>query len=604
MAANLVKFVYAASATPEQIAAFDSNTIYFIGNPRQIYKGSTLYDGGAASVAADLATLESYIGTLPVAGDYEDLIDYIEKSIAAGDQTVMSAVTTLDNSLAAIAKSGAAADASIEDTAGNFTATDVEGALAELYTAIGTGGTNAAVTVTKTAGGASDSYAYRYTFSQGGTAITNGVIDIAKDMVATDGTLVHPTAENPITIDGQQVTSGAFIAMTIANGDTFYINVADLIEYNSVSNTDEITLTDNNHTITATVGEIAASKIIYQAAEGATPAKTVAQAINALESAVGTGGSVDQKIQNAVHALDADLDATAGSVVTGITQVDGVITGVDEVALTAQNVVYGSSNVKAALDTIGTIPATATATTVVDYVDEKTGAGVAALNADLDATLAATDTDAEAVAVVTGVTEVEGVITAVDSVAADKAGAATRAKTELIGQSGDAASANTIFGAKAYADGVVADLDADLDAVTDATETDAEKVAVVTGITQVDGELTAVDSIDVDKAGAATRAKNAVIGSASDDSTAATIYGAKAYADSVVGSAVADLDADLDASGTAQHAGVFVVSGVTQVDGEITAVDSTEVEVAGAAAAAEQAAKDYTDAALTWGTLA
>ena len=604
MAANLVKFVYAASATPEQIAAFDSNTIYFIGNPRQIYKGSTLYDGGAASVAADLATLESYIGTLPVAGDYEDLIDYIEKSIAAGDQTVMSAVTTLDNSLAAIAKSGAAADASIEDTAGNFTATNVEGALAELYTAIGTGGTNAAVTVTKTAGGVSDSYAYRYTFSQGGTAITNGVIDIAKDMVATDGTLVHPTTENPITIDGQQVTSGAFIAMTIANGDTFYINVADLIEYNSVSSSDEITLTDNNHTITATVGEIAASKIIYQAAEGSTPAKTVAQAINALESAVGTGGSVDQKIQTAVQALDADLDATAGSVVTGITQVDGVITSVDEVALTAQNVTYGSSNVKAALDTIGTIPASATAITVVDYVDEKTGAGVAALNADLDATLAATDTDAEAVAVVTGVTEVEGVITAVDSVAADRAGAATRAKTELIGQSGDAASANTIFGAKAYADSVVADLDADLDAVTDATETDAEKVAVVTGVTQVDGELTAVDSIDVDKAGAATRAKNAVIGSASDDSTAATIYGAKAYADSVVGSAVADLDADLDASGTTQHAGVFVVSGVTQVDGEITAVDSTEVEVAGAAAAAEQAAKNYTDAALTWGTLA
>ena len=604
MAANLVKFVYAASATPEQIAAFDSNTIYFIGNPRQIYKGSTLYDGGAASVAADLATLESYIGTLPVAGDYDDLIDYIEKSIAAGDETVSGLVTTLDNSLAAIAKSGAAADASIVDSAGNFTATNVEDALAELHTAIGTGGTNAAVTVTKVAGGASDSYAYRYTFSQGGSEITNGVIDIAKDMVATDGTLVHPTSENPITIDGQQVTSGAYIAMTIANGDTFYINVADLIEYNSVASTDEITLTDNNHTVTATVGEIAASKIIYQAAEGQTPAKTVAQAINALESAVGTGGSVDQKITNAVQALDADLDATAGSVVTGITQVDGVITNIDEVALTAQNVAYGTSNVKAALDTIGTIPSTATATTVVDYVDEKTGAGVAALNADLDAELAVTDTDTEAVAVVTGVTEVEGVITAVDSVAADKAGAATRAKVAIIGQSGDAASADTIYGAKAYADDIVADLDADVDATTDATVTDAEKVAVVTGVTEVDGVITAVDSIDVDLAGAATRAKNAVIGSASDTADAATVYGAKAYADSIVTNGLADLDADLDASGTAQHAGVFVVSGVTQVDGEITSVDSTEVEVAGAAAAAEQAAKDYTDAALTWGTLA
>lgn len=592
MAANLVKFVYAASATPEQIAAFDNNTIYFIGNPRQIYKGSTLYDGGAASVAADLATLESYIGTLPVSGEYDDLIDYIEKSIAAGDQTVMNAVTTLDNSLAAIAKSGAAADASIVDSAGNFAATNVEDALIELHNAIGTGGTNAAVTVTKTAGGANDNYAYRYVFSQGGTAITNGTIDIAKDMVATDGTLVHPTAENPVTIDGQQVTSGAYIAMTIANGDTFYINVADLIEYNSVASTNEITLTDTNHTVTATVGEIAASKIRYD------ENKTVAQAINALESAIGTGGSVDQKIQTAVQALDADLDATAGSVITGITEVDGVITGIDEIALTAQNVAYGNSNVKAALDTIGTIPATATATTVVDYVDEKTGAGVAALNADLDATLAATDTDTEAVAVVTGVTEVEGVLTAVDSVAVDRAGAATRAKATLIGQSGDAASADTIYGAKAYADAAVADLDADVDAVTNATVTDAEKVAVVTGVTEVDGVITAVDSIDVDLAGAATRAKNAVIGSASDTANAATIYGAKAYADSVVAGGLADLDADLDASGTAQHAGVFVVSGVTQVDGELTSVDSTEVEVAGAAAAAEQAAKNYADSLL------
>jgi hypothetical protein len=595
MAANLVKFVYAASATPEQIAAFDSNTIYFIGNPRQIYKGSTLYDGGAANVAADLATLESYIGTLPVSGDYTDLIDYIDKSIAAGDETVMNAVTTLDNSLAAVAKSGAAADVSVADTAGKLDSTNVEAALAELVSKIESGGEAGAVTVTKTVGGANDSFVSKYTFSQGGTPITNGEIEIGKDLVATNGQLVDQDGEG---------NSGTFIKMTIANGTPFYINVADLIEYNSVQSNNEITLTDTNHKIEATVGEIAASKIVYKAAEGANPKQTVAEAINALESAVGTGGSVDQKIQNAVEALDADLDATAGSVVTGITQADGVITGIDEVALTAQNVAYGASNVKAALDTIGTIPATATATTVVDYVDEKTGAGVAALNADVDATLAATDTDTEAVAVVTGVTEVEGVITAVDSIAADKAGAATRAKAAVIGQAGDAAAADTIYGAKAYADAAVADLDADVDAVTDATVTDAEKVAVVTGVTEVDGVITAVDSIDVDLAGAATRAKNAVIGTASDTADAATVYGAKAYADSIVTNGLADLDADLDATGTAQHAGVFVVSGVTQVDGELTAVDSTEVEVAGAAAAAEQAAKDYTDAALTWGSLA
>lgn len=417
MPANLVKFVYAASATPQQIAAFDSNTIYFIGNSRQIYKGSTLYDGGSADIAADLATLESYIGTLPVDSSYTDLIDYINKSIAAGDTTVTNLVTTLDNSLATVAKSGAAADVSLADSSGNFAAENVEGALAELYTAIGTGGTNSAVTITKTTGGPNDNYAYRYVFSQGGSTINNGTIDIAKDMVATNGELIHPTAQNPITIGGQQVTSGTYIAMTIANGDTFYINVADLIEYNSVSNTDEITLTDTNHTISATVGEIAASKIRYSQNQ------TVAQAINALETASSTG--VDTKISTEINKLDADLDATAGSVITGITETNGKITHIDEVALTATNVAYGQTTVGAALDTIGIIPGTSSATTVVGYIDEKVGAGVSTLDADLDAS---GTPQHSGVFVMSGVTEVDGIITSVDSTEVEVAGAAAAAQ--------------------------------------------------------------------------------------------------------------------------------------------------------------------------------
>ena len=420
MPANLVRFVYAASATPQQIAAFDANTIYFIGNTHQIYKGTTLYDGGASDVTADLATLESYIGDLPVGEGYDDLIDYIDKSIAAGDTTVTGLVTTLENSLADVAKSGAAADVAIADTAGNFAATTVEDALGELYTAIGSGGTSAAVSITKTAGGANDNFAYRYTFSQGGSQIANGVIDIGKDMVATNGQLVHPTSQNPITIDGNQVTSGTYIAMTIANGDPFYINVADLIEYNSVNSTDEITLTDTNHTISATIGEIAASKIIYTPADGATPAVTVAQKLNALESAIGSGVAAE------IQKLDADLDAAAGNVITGITEVDGKITHIDEIALNAQNVAYGASTVSAALNTIGTIPSTATATTVVDYIDEKTGDGINSLNADLDASGTAAHSG---VFVMSGVTQVNGELTAVDSVEVEVAGAAAAAQT-------------------------------------------------------------------------------------------------------------------------------------------------------------------------------
>lgn len=522
MANNLVKFVYVpGTVTADQIAAFDANTVYFIAGSHQIYKGTVLYDGGSSSAAEDLATLREQIGSLPVSQEYTDLIDYIDKQIAAGDTANSAEVTALDNSLAAVAKSGAAADVSVADAGGLLDATTVEGALAELAGAVADAETASAVTVTKTIGGANDTFVSKYTFSQGGTPITNGEIEIGKDLVATNGELVDA--------DGSG-NSGTFIKMTIANGTPFYINVADLIEYNSVESTTEITLTDTNHKISATVGEIAASKIIYKAAQGGEPAQTVAQAINALESAVGDG--VDNKITAAIGELDSSATATAGSALTGITMTDGKITGSTEVALTADNITYGAGTAKAALDTIGTIPATSEATTVVGYIDEKVGAGVSALDADVDAALGAGDTDAEAVAVVTGVTEVDGVITGVDSVAADKAGAATRAKAEVIGQAGDLAAADTIYGAKQYADDAVA----------------------------------------------------AALSDINDD--------------------IAALDADLDATGTAQHAGVFVMSGVTQVDGKLTAVDSVEVDAAGAAATAEQNAKDYVDAALTWGSLA
>lgn len=155
------------------------------------------------------------------------------------------------SSLATVATTGAAANVSIADAGNLITATNVEAALQEIVTNLNNANTANAVTVEKTTGGANDTYAYRYVFKQGGTALTNGTIDIAKDMVATSGSLVHPTAQDPITIGGESVTSGAYIAMNIANGDTFYINVADLIEYNTFSDTDTmIKVTDTNHTIT------------------------------------------------------------------------------------------------------------------------------------------------------------------------------------------------------------------------------------------------------------------------------------------------------------------------------------------------------------------
>lgn len=67
---------------------------------------------------------------------------------------------------------------SISDEGNIFTSTTVEGALVELHTAIGAGGTGAAVSVAKTDASGSTTY----TFSQGSNQITNGAIQVPKDI--------------------------------------------------------------------------------------------------------------------------------------------------------------------------------------------------------------------------------------------------------------------------------------------------------------------------------------------------------------------------------------------------------------------------------------
>ena len=60
---------------------------------------------------------------------------------------------------------------------------------------------------------------------------------------------------------------------------------------------------------------------------------------------------------------------------------------------------------------------------------KKLGADVSTFNADVN--VAFSTIDAEAVVVITGVTEVNNIISAVDSVVADRAGAVTSAKTAV-----------------------------------------------------------------------------------------------------------------------------------------------------------------------------
>ena len=196
------------------------------------------------------------------------------------------------------------------------------------------------VSMTETAGSGAGSYLKRYTITQGSETI--GTIDIPRDLLATSGELVYGSMSGDTFTPAEG--GDAFIKMTVGNGvDTqaFYIPVQDLIEYNSVSSTDEITLTDTNHTISATVGDIDSSKITYTAAEGSNPRVSVQSAIADLYSQVGEGGSVTTQIQNALDALDASYTASGTAahsgtyVMNAVTQTDGKITSIGSVEVEA-----------------------------------------------------------------------------------------------------------------------------------------------------------------------------------------------------------------------------------------------------------------------------
>lgn len=92
--------------------------------------------------------------------------------------------------------------------------------------------------------------------------------------------------------------------------------------------------------------------------------------------------------------------------------------------------------------------------------------------ADLDGSVSASGTAANnGVFVLTGVTEVDGVITSGTSTEVDPAGAAATAKSQVIGTAQDPASADTVYGAKAYADAATATLsDSEIDAACGKTQ--------------------------------------------------------------------------------------------------------------------------------------
>lgn len=128
----------------------------------------------------------------------------------------------------------------------------VAGAINELKTAIGAGGTAATITLstaTTTAG-----MLKSYTLKQGDTTV--GVIDIPKDVMVESGSVV----ENP---EGQP--AGTYIKLVLANGGgELFINAADLVDiYTAAASATQVQLAVTGTEISATLvdGGVSAEKL-------------------------------------------------------------------------------------------------------------------------------------------------------------------------------------------------------------------------------------------------------------------------------------------------------------------------------------------------------
>lgn len=376
------------------------------------------------------------------------------------------------NSLARVATSGAAADVSVADADGHFTGSTVEAVLAELYEAIQ--GADASKTVYMYQPSSSD-YAGVYQIWQGADGQHDatkdtlvGTINIPKDMVVSAGEVkTVETADVPY--EGAAV-GDVYIDLTIANAtqDHLYIPANAFVEYvtggTAADGIITVSVDADTHVVTATIGDATVTK-----------AK--------LTSAVQTSlGYADTSVQDIAEG------ATNGTIKFKST---------GDAATYTEVAVHGLGS------------AAYTASTAYDAAGTAANA-IAALDGSAEIASVASDI----VTIKAGLTETDGVIgnSSAEDIVLAKVAKTGAAADVSITDSGDIITATTVEGALAEikaqanaADAAVAALDADIDA--SASSSDANAVAVVTGITQVDGLITTVDSAAVDRAGAATTAE-------------------------------------------------------------------------------------------------
>ena len=410
-----VKFLKGTAAAYEALTK-DANTFYYTTDDNNFYLG-----------AIKLSNANDVNAALTRIGANETAITALQTAVNTlnGDNTtagsvakqIKDAVDALNNSLADVATSGAAADVTIADEQDLLTSTNVEDALEEIIGMIDAGGSGSVVTV-RTKETPTEGYLKSYEILQGN--IVKGTIDIPKDLVVTSGRVV----ENPT---GQP--AGTYIELTIANQNTpIYINVADLVDaYTAATGATQVQLAisaTNEISATLVAGGVTSTEL---ATDSVTTAKIVDGNV--------TKAKLATAVQDSLDLADSAVQSVVEGSANGTISVDGTNVAVHGLGTAAYAATADFDAAGAADAVLGSNADDATANTVYGAKAAASAAQGTADQAVLDAAAAQSDVDAlEALVGSTSVgTQIDNKIAALDAPDAAVAGQYVSAVSETDG---------------------------------------------------------------------------------------------------------------------------------------------------------------------------